>query len=225
MCTFSSSTKEQNQLFPLFLYVNNSNNEKEQPKLEKIENFTKEFRTYINEKYKKVYEANGILGYIYGILHSPAYRIKYSEFLKIDFPSIPFCETSEQFESISQLGYELIQKHLLKDTPQGHEYENMCQFLDDGDNIVLKPEHKVIKTEDGLKSRVYINKTQYFDNVPENVYNFYIGGYQVLDKYLKDRKNRKIDLDEVYNIKAIVKAIAFTIKQMILIDKLTKGWI
>jgi predicted helicase len=191
----------------------------------KTENFTKEFRTYINEKYKKVYEANDILGYIYGILHSPTYRIKYAEFLKIDFPSILFCETSEQFETISQLGYELIQKHLLKETPQGQEYENLCQYLDDGDNIVIKPEYKIIKTEDGLKCRLFINKTQYFDNVPENVYNFYIGGYQVLDKYLKDRKNRKIDLNEIDNVKAIVKAIAFTIKQMILIDKLTKGWI
>lgn len=73
--------------------------------------------------------------------------------------------------------------------------------------------------------KLYINKTQYFNNIPLELYNFYIGGYQVLDKYLKDRKGRELGLVEVENIKTTAGALAFTIEQMNKIDTLTKNWI
>ena len=72
---------------------------------------------------------------------------------------------------------------------------------------------------------MYINKDQYFDNIPENVYNFYIGGYQVLNKYLKDRKTRTLTIDEIENVENVVKVLAFTINQMEKIDVETNEWI
>jgi len=90
-------------------------------------------------------------------------------------------------------------------------------FNGEGDNVVIKPEF--------VNNKLYINKTQYFETVPENVYSFYIGGYQVLDKYIKDRKNRTLTHDEIDNIENIVKVLTFTIKHKELIDNETKEWI
>ncbi len=189
------------------------------------ENFSKEFRTFINQKYNKIYTPEQILGYIYSILHSQTYRTKYAVFLKIDFPKIPFCETAEQFEKLSNLGLQLIEYHLLKNEFHNNEYANIGHFKGDGDNIVIKPDFQTIKIDENYKQRLYINKTQYFEPVSEEVFNFHIGGYQVLDKYLKDRKNKKMELNDITLISKIIKTITFTIKQMKTIDNETKNWI
>jgi predicted helicase len=186
----------------------------------KTENFTKDFRTFINAKYAKIYTPEQILGYIYAILHSPTYRSKYAEFLKIDFPRIPFAETAQVFEKLSGLGSDLVQKHLLNEVPTDKEYKTLGTYKGDGNNIVEKPVFSASPI-----GALYINKTQYFDNVPEAVYNFHIGGYQVLDKYLKDRKTCTLTIDEIENVENIVKVLAFTIKQMEQIDTLTIDWI
>ncbi len=158
-----------------------------------------------------------ILGYIYAILHSPTYREKYEEFLKFDYPRIPFCETSEQFEKISKLGWQLIQVHLLKEIPSGKKYENLAVYVGEGKNVVEKPEYK--------NNKLYINKDQYFDNIPKSIYDFKIGAYQILHKYLKDRKGRTLTYDEIVNVENISKSLKFTISQMKLIDKEVHGWI
>lgn len=194
---------------------------------ELIENFTKEFRTFINDKYNKTYTPEQILGYIYAILHSPTYRNKYAEFLKIDFPRIPFADNSQTFEELSQLGYALVQMHLLNQLPQGGDYLGMGAYKGDDDNVVNKPVFSAYPPphNQGSIGRLYINAKQYFDNVSEAVYNFHIGGYQVLDKYLKDRKTRTLTIDEIENVENVVKVLAFTIKQMEQIDTLTTDWI
>jgi predicted helicase len=158
-----------------------------------------------------------IFNYIYAVLHSHTFRKKYSEFLKMDFPRIPFVETLTQFQTLSKLGEELVKKHLFKEIPNDDEYNKIGNFKGQGDKTVIKP--------DFVNNKLYINKTQYFETVPEQVYNFYVGGYQVLDKYLKDRKNRTLTHDEIENIENIVKVLTFTIKQMELIDNETKEWI
>jgi predicted helicase len=198
--------------------------------ISKAENFTKEFRNYINSKYSKtdkIYTPEQILGYIYAILYSPTYRSKYSEFLKTDFPRIPFAERAEEFETLSQLGYTLVQMHLLKQLPQGGNYLGMGAYKGDDDNVVNKPVFSAYPPphNQGGIGRLYINAKQYFDNIPESVYNFHIGGYQVLDKYLKDRKTRTLTIDEIENVENVVKVLAFTIKQMEQIDTLTRDWI
>lgn len=181
----------------------------------------------INDSQNTDYDTNPdeIFYYIYAILHSPTFREKYAEFLKMDFPRIPFVDDLKMFQNISKLGKELSDAHLLKNTFQTKEYSHLGNFKGEGDKIVIKPDFRIVKTDEGIHYKLYINKTQYFETVPENVYNFYIGGYQVLDKYLKDRKNRELSHDEIDNITNIVKALTFTIKQMKLIDKETKEWI
>lgn len=183
----------------------------------KEENFTKEFRDFINALYQQVFLPEEILGYLYGILYSPSYRKKYAEFLKIDFPRIPFTPDKKIFQQLSVLGNELIQAHLM----EGEVPDYPCGvYLGKGNNIVEKPR---FVSEKG-KGKLFINQTQYFDDVPADVYNFYIGGYPVLDKYLKDRKGRDI-LHESEHIERIIKTLAFTIDQMKKIDELTKSWI
>jgi len=189
-----------------------------------IANFTIGFTKFIKSKYKKEFTPEQISGYIYAILHSETYRKKYSEFLKSDFPRILFTDSEQIFEKISVLGFELIEKHLMKKTFAFKELAELGNYPITGDNMVVKPEFKIIRIENKIHQRLYINKTQYFDTVPEDVYNFYIGGYQVLDKYLKDRKGRSI-ADELFHITEIIKTIYFTIEQMKKIDKETKDWI
>lgn len=201
-------------LSPLYLYhVSTSDQLKLQLKTTaKTENFTTEFRSHINKLYDHHFSPEEIMGYIYGVLHSPLYREKYLQFLKMDFPRIPFTKDKKQFLKLSILGWELIQIHLMK----GSIKVDLGSYEVSGSDIVEKPLY------DAAAKRLYINQTQYFDNVPEEVWNFYIGGYQVIDKYLKYRKGRKLSLDEIVNIENVINILAFTIEQMKKIDEAYK---
>ena len=122
-----------------------------------------------------------LLDYIYAVLHCPSYRETYKEFLKIDFPLIPYPENAKTFWQFVALGREIRLLHLLE-SPKLSKF--ITGFPVGGDNVVQK-----IDYADG---RVYINKDQYFEGVPEVAWDFYIGGYQVCQKWLKDRKGRKL---------------------------------
>ena len=150
-----------------------------------------------------------ILDYIYAVLHSPNYREKYKEFLKIDFPRVPYPKDQNTFWQLVKLGEEIRQIHLLE-SPIVEKY--ITQYPIDGDNIVTKP-----KYEDG---KVYINNTQYFNSVPEIAYNFYIGGYQPAQKWLKDRKDRKLEIEDIFHYQKIIVALMETDKLMKEIDKI-----
>ncbi len=160
-----------------------------------------------------------IFGYIYSVLHSYTYRNKYKDFLKTDFPRIPFCEDYSTFEQLSQLGWRLINAHLMKSPEPAKQFPELGQYKIKGDNLV----DKVFYT-DHLQ-RLNINATQYFEPVPPEIYSFHIGGYQVLNKYLKDRKGRTLSLDEIDNVENIVRILAFTREIMQEIDDKTKEWI
>lgn len=174
-------------LFPLYLYStqrdqqpnNNQNNhlfvkEPHAQYNERRENFAPNFRNFLDLKYGQHYEPEEILSYIYAVLHSPTYRIKYAELLKIDFPRIPFVDDRQTFEKLSAMGWQLAQAHLLKDIP-----DNLRVAVTKGIDKVEKPVYAA------AQQRLYFNSEQYFAPVPEDVWNFHIGGYQVLDKYLK----------------------------------------
>jgi len=103
--------------------------------------------------------------------------------------------------------------------------KNLGIYKGDGDNIVIKPEFITQKTDIGYRYLLFISKNQYFETVPEQTYFYNLGGYQVLDKYLKDRKNRILTHDEIDNIENIVKVLTYTINLMEIIDKETKEWI
>jgi predicted helicase len=213
-------TMGQDYLAPLYLY-NFQNDKKPQATLfdeadpfggkERVENFAPAFRKFIDEKYGKHYDPEQILGYIYAVLHSPTYRRKYLEFLKIDFPRIPFVDDAETFEKLSVLGWQLVQTHLIKEIPATPKVD-----INKGSRLVEKPVY------DENQQRLYFNKDQYFSPVPKDVWEFYIGGYPVLDRYLKSRKGRTLTLDEIENIQNIVKLLAFTITRMQKIDEVWK---
>jgi predicted helicase len=147
-----------------------------------------------------------ILDYIYAVLHSPTYREKYKEFLKIDFPRVPYPHIST-FWQLVKLGGELRQIHLLE-SPVVEKY--ITQYPEDGTNEVTKPNY--------TNGKVYINDTQYFDNVPEVAWNFYIGGYQPAQKWLKDRKGRTLGFEDILHYQKIIVALCETDRIMKEID-------
>ena len=167
--------------------------------------------TFTNEKEttENTFAPIDILDYIYAVLHSPNYREKYKEFLKIDFPRVPYPKDQNTFWQLVKLGGEIRQIHLLE-SPTVEKY--ITQYPIDGDNIVTKP-----KYEDG---KVYINNTQYFNHVPEIAWNFYIGGYQPAQKWLKDRKDRKLEIEDIFHYQKIIVALTETDRLMKEIDKI-----
>jgi predicted helicase len=160
-----------------------------------------------------------ILDYIYAVLHSPAYREKYKEFLKIDFPRVPYPKDAETFWQLVELGGEIRQIHLLE-SPKLNQF--ITSYPVDGDNKVGK-----VVFEDG---RVYINYQkaspsgrleglQYFDGVPLIAWNFYIGGYQPAQKWLKDRKGRTLNFEDIIHYQKIIVALTETHRLMQEVDK------
>ena len=192
--TGESST--QSYLFPLYLYTPHG----KQP------NFTPKFRKFIKNLYGKEPSPEEILYYIYAILYSPTYREKYREQLKYNFPKIPFTGDYEKFKKLSELGEKLVKLHLLEDeslkTPS-------VKFRGKGTNEV---ERISKKSYDYKNKRVYINKNQYFEPVSKEVWNYKIGGYQVLKKWLSYRRGRKLTLEEIETFMKIVKALEETLK-------------
>jgi len=176
----------------------------------KVSNFGKG----VNES--KNFAPIDILDYIYAVLHSPSYREKYKEFLKIDFPRIPYPSTLSGFETLIGLGSKLRQIHLL----ESEVVEKLItQYPVDGTNIVVKTTFaKVSNFGKGEIGNVYINETQYFANVPEVVWNFYIGGYQPAQKWLKDRKDRELSYEDIRHYQKIIVALTQTDRLMKEID-------
>ncbi|HEX3709407.1 MAG TPA: type ISP restriction/modification enzyme [Pseudolabrys sp.] len=193
------SMKEVNYIFPL--------------NIDSRENISPKFRAFIDERYEPHYTPEEIFGYIYAVLHAPTYRNRYAEFLRIDFPRVPFPELANDFENLSVLGWALVQAHLLREVPR----RRLAVYQGKGEHMVEAVRYS---TEDQAAS---INKTQFFKPIPEAVWNFDIGGYQVLDKYLKSRKGRKLSLDEINHVGAIADSLAFTIEQMAKIDEAYKA--
>ena len=148
-----------------------------------------------------------ILDYIYAVLHSPTYREKYKEFLKIDFPRVPYPKDKDTCWQLVKLGGEIRQIHLLE-SPVVEKY--ITEYPIDGDNVVTQ-----LRYENG---NVYINNTQYFAHVPEIAWNFYIGGYQPAQKWLKDRKGRKLEFDDILHYQKIIVALTETDRLMKEID-------
>jgi len=208
------------KLFPLYLYPETNGQLTIDQTAERTPNLNPEIvkqiaeklgSTFTNEKEttKDTFAPIDILDYIYAVLHSPTYREKYKEFLKIDFPRVPYPKDKDTFWQLVKLGGEIRQIHLLE-SPTVEQY--ITQYPEDGDNIVTKPKY--------VDSKVYINDTQYFDNVPQIAWDFYIGGYQPAQKWLKDRKDRKLEFDDILHYQKIIVALAETDRLMKEIDKI-----
>ncbi|MDI6802762.1 MAG: N-6 DNA methylase [Bacteroidota bacterium] len=163
--------------------------------------------------YKRKLSPEDIFYYIYGVLYSNAYRQKYAEFLKTDFPRVPFTSNYKVFKSFAEKGEELVALHLLKSKKLGKPITH-CEG--EGDNRVEKV------TYDDKKKRVYFNPSQYFAGVAKEVWEYHIGGYQVAEKWLKDRKGRVLSSEEVSHYCKVVTALAQTIKLQGGLDELFK---
>ena len=219
VCTVSLQTKETGYAFPLYLYPESNGQQTIEESTERTPNLKQEILKEISEKLgltftnekedtKNTFAPIDILDYIYGVLHSPTYREKYKEFLKIDFPRVPYPKDKDTFWKLVKLGGEIRQIHLLE-SPGVENY--ITQYPVDGSNEVVKP-----KYEDG---KVLINEVQYFDNVPLETWEFYIGGYQPAQKWLKDRKGRELDYEDILHYQKIIVALSETSRLMGEIDK------
>lgn len=167
--------------------------------------------TFTNEKEvtKDTFAPIDILDYIYAVLHSPTYREKYKEFLKIDFPRVPYPKDKDTFWKLVKFGGEIRQIHLLESAVLE---KPISKYPHTGTNVVGKT-----KYENG---NVYINETQCFEDVPEVAWNFYIGGYQPAQKWLKDRKDRELQIDDIRHYMKIIVALTETDRLMKEINKI-----
>lgn len=161
-----------------------------------------------------------ILDYIYAVLHSPTYRKKYNAFLKTGFPKVTYPKDKNTFWELTKLGGEIRQIHLLE-SQKSEDY--ITSYPVNGDNKVTR---KITKTNigyeqiDETKGKVWINDEQYFDNVPLAAWGFYIGGYQPAQKWLKDRKERTLEFDDILHYQKIIVALCETDRIMKEIDKI-----
>ena len=176
----------------------------------RIENFTPKFRQFINEKYGER-KPEEILGYIYAVLFHKEYRKKYFDFLKIDFPKIPFVRSKEDFLKFAKLGEKLYNLHLGNLKIQKEVGEPMFK---DNQNKNEKIAKAIYNEKD---KNLFVNESLYFKNVDKEVWEYKIGGYQVLDKYLKSHKNENIDYEYFENV---IKILASSIEIEAEISKL-----
>jgi len=226
MCTVSLQTKETTYAFPLYIYAESNAQQSIDTQTERVPNLNRAIVDKMAECLGiPTMLPNGdapfgglgaldILDYIYAVLHSPTYREKYKEFLKIDFPRVPY-PSIKTFWQLVKLGGELRQIHLLE-SPTVEKY--ITKYPIGGNNEVIKP--RFISTSLNEGGKVYINETQYFDNVPEVAWNFFIGGYQPAQKWLKDRKERTLEFDDILHYQKIIVALTETDRLMKEIDKI-----
>ncbi|MBU0569939.1 N-6 DNA methylase [Patescibacteria group bacterium] len=185
--------------FPLYLYHEDGN---------KTPNLKKEIVDEIEKIVGKT-SPEYIFYFIYAVLHSPKYREKYKEFLKIDFPRVPYPKDKNSFKKLVKLGTELRKLHLLE-SPKVNKF--ITTYPVAGTDIIEKrPEYK-----DG---KVFINDEQYFGNIPEVAWNFYIGGYQPAQKWLKDRKGRKLTDEDLRHYQKMIVALTETDRLMKVVDE------
>ena len=211
-------------IFPLYLYPETDqqtldNKQAREPNLDKDIVKTIANRLNLNftpekENDNNTFASIDLLDYIYAVLHSPTYRERYKEFLKIDFPRVPHPTDKNQFRKLAKLGSELRTLHLLENPTLN---TLITGYPETGDNTITKPEYKITDTKNRL-GKVHINQTQYFTDVPETAWNFHIGGYQPAQKWLKDRKGRTLDHNDITHYQKIIVALCETDRLMREVD-------
>ncbi len=162
-----------------------------------------------------------VFNYMYAVFHSSTYRKRYAEFLKIDFPRLPLTSNPKLFRELCDLGNELVGLHLME--KQG---TSITSYPIDGDHTIENVRYTELG-QGAKKGRVWINKNQYFEGVTLEIWNFHIGGYQVCQKWLKDRKGRQLSYDDISHYQQIVSVLSETIRLMAEIDKVIDshgGW-
>jgi hypothetical protein len=230
-CVISTKSREANQVFPLYLYTSIPKkglfalDEYALAEGDRVPNIAVEVISILKEKLGMEFISDGrgdlhqkfgpedIFDYIYAILHSPTYRERYAEFLKSDFPYIPFTSNADLFRALCSLGSKLLALHLMEQF--GHANP---AFPAAGDNVVEQVVY-TFPVDQPEQGRVSINKAQYFDGVSPSVWEFLVGGHQVCDKWLKERKGRVLSYEEILQYQRIIAALEDTITSMEQIDE------
>jgi len=233
------SLKEVNYLLPIYLYPESgkmlesspwpAGKDGRRPNL--APDFVDEFAGKLGLKFVsdgrgdpgKSFGPEDVFHYVYAIFHSPTYRSRYAGFLKIDFPRLPLTSDNKLFNKLVDLGRELANLHLLEEAPSPH-----ATYPQVGGNIVQRrgtksePMYKVPTPQ--APGRVYINDSQYFNDVPPEVWEFHVGGYQVCAKWLKDRRGRVLSYDDIEHYRKMTEAIRQTLRLMEEIDLAIPSW-
>lgn len=218
--------KYQSYCFPLYLYKDNAGELYSNNEAEKEVNFTPDFKTFIKNTYKDKYTPEDILAYIYGVMYSPVYRGKYLEFLKIDFPAIPFTTDEKVFEQYSELGQELIDLHLLKkDLEDSSISVSFSDTLKEG--FIIEKLQAPKKDAPILKLTLANKQEIVFDGMTEELYNFEIGSYKPIDKWIKYRIADKVKLgfDDIKHIKNMAISIKKTVEIMAQLEELEEAYL
>ncbi|MGC9530440.1 MAG: type ISP restriction/modification enzyme, partial [Candidatus Bipolaricaulaceae bacterium] len=217
-CMVSNRTRERGYLFPLYLYPSAGRGDffAHLEPSERQPNLNPKLVAALAAAYGREPSPEEVFHYVYAVLYAPTYREKYAEFLRMDFPRIPFTADAELFRQLAALGERLVALHLLKSAELDPP---MARFQGEGDGKVIVSGKQGLRYEAGER-RVYINPNQYFEGVPPEVWAYQIGGYQVCHKWLKDRKDRRLSLDEIRTYCRITTALAKTIEIQTAIDEL-----
>lgn len=221
-----------NCLFPLYTYPTDSTEEPEQLGLGCQPNISKElveivstslglkFRSKGSGDLQESFGPEDVFYYFYAVLHSPEYRRRYAEFLNSDFPRVPLTQNLSMFTALVESGNHLATLHLMES-----ETDDTPIFPEMGDNRVTKISY--VSPDSDRKGRVFINSNQYFDGVSLETWTFSIGGYHPCEKWLKDRRRRTLQYDDIIHYCRICSAIAETTRIMVCIDKVIElhgGW-
>jgi len=232
-----------NNLHPLYLYPATEENSSRQKFLSsadwspgkdgRVPNLSPEFVADLAERLSLEFVSDGrgdleltfgpedIFDYIYAIFHSPTYRKRYEEFLKKDFPKVPLTSNVEQFRKLCILGRKLADLHLLE-SPEVSKF--ITHYPVKGDNQIERSYPKYVVCENKEPGDIYINKTQYFKGVPPEVWDFRIGGYQVAEKWLKDRSGRHLSFDDLMHYQKVIVALKETMRLMEEVDIAIPEW-
>jgi len=249
-CYVSNRTRERGYMFPLYLYPDPekegdlfANGASRHANLHP--DFVKDLEQRLRLSFvpdgtgdlERTFGPEDVFHYIYAVLHSPTYRERYAEFLRIDFPRVPLTSDRGLFAALCTRGKDLVSLHLLE-SPVVSSF--ITRYPVRGDDVVQKghpryfaPGEPEPGTGNPLKAgRVYISKDapkggvkgQYFEGVPPEVWEFHVGGYQVCEKWLKDRRGRKLSYNDLEHYQKIVVALDRTIRLMAEIDEVIPGW-
>ena len=193
------SSKDNANVFPLYLYPEDGSFD-----TERRPNLDATIWAQINAAIGKPTSPEDIFDYIYGVLHSPDYRTKYKEFLKVDFPRIPYPTSAEEFEHFRSHGNRLRELHLMHAVPES-PVTFPCPGTMQVDSLAWE-----YNKDDGYSGNIYINDTQCFEGVPTAAFEMYIGGYQPAQKWLKDRKGRTLTYDDIEHYRRIIAILIET---------------
>lgn len=228
--TLYLGNKGQDYNLPLYLYTETENQHSTEETSHRIPNLDNALLNSIadnlglqftpeKETKPNTFAPIDLLDYIYAVLHSPSYREAYKEFLKTDFPRVPFPEI-ESFWQLVELGGELRQLHLLE-SPKLDQL--ITRYPMDGLNCITRKVNKntfELTDSENQRGQIWINDSQYFDQVPLVAWEFYVGGYQPVQKWLKDRQGRVLSFDDILHYQQMIKALSETARIMQEIDAL-----